>query len=224
MNIQFASDLHLEFSQNKEFLRLNPLQPAGEILFLAGDIVPFAKMHKHDDFFSYISDHFQITYWIPGNHEYYNYDIAKKSGTLNEKIKSNVFLVNNTSAVHNNVKFIFSTLWSKISPTNEWYVIKGMSDFQVINHNDSIFSPFEYNQLHEESIRFIKEEQQHNNTDKTLVITHHVPTFFNYPPQYKGDILNEAFAVELFDFIETNGPRLLDLWTYPHQQSGFYNW
>lgn len=216
MKIQFASDLHLEFPQNKEFLRINPIKPIGDILLLAGDIVPFAVLNDHMDFFNYLSDHFQTTYWIPGNHEYYYSNILDRSGVLNEKILNNVFLVNNTTITLDKVKFIFSTLWSKISPSNAWYVRKGMNDFKVIKYDQDIFSPDQFNQLHEESIQFLKKELHHNYTDTTLVITHHVPTFLNYPPQYRGNILNEAFAVELFDLIETNGP---DYWIFGHTHS-----
>jgi predicted phosphohydrolase len=213
MTIQYASDLHIEFRENKEFLRINPLKPVGNILLLAGDIVPFAVLDKNADFFSYLSDNFETTYWIPGNHEYYYFDVSKKSGKLNEKIKENVFLVNNISFIHSDVKLIFSTLWSKINPAYEWQIERNMSDFQVIKNDGDRFSTSKFNQLHEECLLFLKQELYRNNTDKTLVITHHVPTFLNYPEKYKGDALNEAFAVELFDFIETYTP---NCWIYGH--------
>ena len=38
MRIQYASDLHLEFPQNTDFIMSNPLKVTGEILILAGDI------------------------------------------------------------------------------------------------------------------------------------------------------------------------------------------
>ena len=46
-----------------------------------------------------------------------------------------------------------------------------------------------------------------------MVETHHVLTLLNYPEKYKGNALNEAFAVELFDLIESKGP---DYWIYGH--------
>ena len=213
MIVQYASDLHLEFPENKQFLKTNPLKPMGDVLVLAGDIVPFAVMDKHKDFFSYISDHFETTYWIPGNHEYYYFDLAGKCGTLNENIRTNVHLVNNLSVEQDSVRLVFSTLWSKISQANRWQIEQSVSDFRVIKFNDFRFSSDQFNHLHDECLLFIKQELHHNYSGKTVVVTHHVPTFMNYPEKYRGDVLNEAFAVELYDLIEDSGP---DFWIFGH--------
>jgi predicted phosphohydrolase len=213
MKIQYASDLHLEFTENKDFLKANPIQPTGDVLVLAGDIVPFAVMERHNDFFKYVSDNFAASYWIPGNHEYYGFNLATKCGVLNEKIRDNVFLLNNTSVVYDDVKLIFSTLWSKISPAYEWQIERNMSDFHVIKNGKFRFSVQRYNELHAESVVFLQNELSAVTNLKKVVATHHVPTLMNYPAQYKGSVLNEAFAVELFDLIETTAP---EAWIYGH--------
>ena len=43
-------------------------------------------------------------------------DISDRAGSFSEKIRENLFLVNNVSVIHENVKLIFSTLWTNISP------------------------------------------------------------------------------------------------------------
>ncbi len=213
MKIQYASDLHLEFPQNTKFIQAKPLQTKGDILLLTGDIVPFALMHEHTDFFNYVSDHFKMVYWIPGNHEYYHSDIADRCGTLNEQIKNNVFLVNNISVVHEDVKFIFSTLWSKISPVNQWTIEQSLNDFHVIKYKGNRFSVAQFNQFHHESLEFIQQELSGEKVNKTVVVTHHAPTFKNYPEKYKSSTINEAFATELFSFIEQYEP---DYWIFGH--------
>ncbi len=213
LKIQYASDLHLEFPANMEFLRLHLLQPVGDVLVLAGDIVPFVVMEKHQDFFSFLADNFKTTYWLPGNHEYYHFDIAEKSGVLHEPIRSNVFLVNNASVEHENIKLVFSTLWSHISPGCQWQIERSLNDFHVIKHKGYRFSAEQYNQLHAESLTFIQNELTTNKEKPIAVFTHHCPTFLNYPDQFKGDVLNEAFAVELHDLIESSN---IACWVYGH--------
>jgi predicted phosphohydrolase len=211
--IQYASDLHIEFPENRKFLKKHPIQPVGEVLVLAGDIMPFAVMDKHQDFFSYLSDNFEITWWLPGNHEYYHSDITERPGTLHEKIRSNVFLVNNSSVVHRHVRLIFSTMWSKISPAYQWQIERSLNDFRLIKCNGYRFSTEAYNQLHEDSLTFIQKELNDMNEENAAVFTHHVPTFLNYPEQYKGDVLSKAFAAELFDLIESSR---VDFWVHGH--------
>ncbi len=213
MKVQYASDLHIEFPENKAFLKANPLKPVGDILVLAGDIVPFSVMHKHADFFNYLSDNFKNTYWIPGNHEYYRSDIIDRSESLHEKIKNNVFLVNNRSVVVENTKFIFSTLWTKIRPAYRWQIEQGMSDFHVIKYDGFRFSAEKYNLLHKKCLDFIQQELAGKKKRRTVVVTHHAPTFLNYPEMYKGNALNDAFAVELFGLIESSQP---GFWLYGH--------
>lgn len=213
MTVQYASDLHLEFPENKAYLDLHPLQPAGDVLILAGDIVPFAIMHNYNDFFSYLSDHFKTTYWIPGNHEYYHFDIATKSDQLNEKIRSNVILVNNTTIKLENADLIFSTLWSKISPEHENRLKLAMNDFRLIKYHEHRLKPQQINEFNKESVEFIEQELIKNKKTKKIVVTHHVPSFINAPDKYKGSILHEALGVELSGMIEKSGP---DYWIYGH--------
>lgn len=213
MKVQYCSDLHIEFPENREYLKTNPIKPEGDILILAGDIVPFAAIENHKDFFDYLSDNFKYTYWVPGNHEYYYYDITQKSGFINEKIRENIYLINNSSVIHKNIKLILTTLWTKINPINQQIIKRRMSDFHVINYKDESLKPAQYNQFHEESLRFLKNEINKPESEKIIVVTHHVPTFFNYPEIYKGDILNEGFGVELFDFIEKSK---INYWIFGH--------
>lgn len=213
MKIQYCSDLHLEFPENKALLKAGPLLPVGDILLLAGDIVPFALKNKHNDFFDYVSDNFEFTYWIPGNHEYYHSDITQRSGTFNESIRSNVVLLNNQTVIHKKVRLVFSTLWSRIRPAYQFQIERGMSDFHVIKDHGHRFSADRFNQLHSDCIGFIQPELEQAFDGKTIVVSHHMPTLMNYPPKFKGDVLNDAFAVEISELIEVSKPAY---WIFGH--------
>lgn len=222
MKLQYASDLHLEFPENKEFLMRNPLKPEGDILVLAGDIVPFARMNDHPDFFDYLSDNFELTYWIPGNHEYYRSDINERSGHLNEKIRENILLVNNTTVIKGKIKLIFSTLWTKISLTNQFEIQALYSDFHIIRDGNRVLDVYSYNYQHDQCVAFLEKELSAKRSGTTVIVTHHMPTFINYPEEYKGEILNEAFASELSGLIKETTPGYW-IFGHHHRNKGDFN-
>lgn len=213
MKIQYCSDLHLEFKENKSFLTNNPIQASGEILLLAGDVIPLALIDKHKVFFDFVSANYESVFWVPGNHEYYHYDLGNVKNPLYEKIRENVFLVNNQIIPLKSVNLIFSTLWCTISPQNEWDVQQSISDFAVIKMQGKKFTTADFNSLHQTDYAFLTTALSANDSQTNIVVTHHVPTFLNYPEKYKTSKINEAFAVELFDFISHSNAAY---WIYGH--------
>jgi predicted phosphohydrolase len=216
MKIQYCSDLHLEFPHNREFIKNNPISPTGEILILAGDILPFQLIEQSADFLDYIADNFDKTYWIPGNHEYYGSDINERSGTFCESIRYNVFIINNQEVTINDSNFIFSTLWSKIGESNRLIIENTLSDFSYIRDKNYKLGIEKFNELHQKSIDFIQTKLLKNKLEKNIIISHHIPTFLNYPEEHRQSNVNQGFATELFDLIHDSS---IDYWIYGHHHT-----
>lgn len=216
MKIQYCSDLHIEFPENLRFLKRKPIEPVGDILVLAGDIVPLNLTKFFRTFFKKLSAQYSAIYWLPGNHEYYQSEFDNSYQSFCKEVFPNVFLVNNHTVELNEVNLIFTTLWGNISPQNSGLVQKSVSDFHVIKCNNELFNTSHFNSAHVESFQFLKRELNRNRDGKYVVVTHHVPTLLNYPENYKDSPINEAFAVELFDFIEQSE---VSFWIYGHHHS-----
>jgi len=156
MIIQYCSDLHVEFRENLRYITNNPLSPLGDVFILAGDVITFTRIKVQQSFFDYLSANFKVTYWIPGNHEYYDGDINERSGSIKEKIRDNVLLVNNQSFVHGTTRTICSTLWSHISEFTRTRAENSISDFNAILLNGKRFSTDDFNELHKTNLAFLK--------------------------------------------------------------------
>jgi|GEM_PF-68697 len=213
MKVQYCSDLHLEFWENRNFLKANPIVPSADILILAGDVMLFSEMYRHKDFFDFLSKSFKTVYWIPGNHEYYHSSMDGRTGTFREQIRNNVFLLNDSVEIIDDVRFVFSTLFSYIGKEVEHEIWHSLNDFRLIKVGKKKLTPEGYNKLHLEAKEFLTKTLRTKFDGKTVVITHHVPTMTNYPPQYLGDSLNMAFASEQRPLIEETQP---DFWLYGH--------
>jgi hypothetical protein len=114
------------------------------------------------------------------------------------------------------VNLIFSTLWSNISEEKRWVIQQSLSDFKVIKYKDHLFDVDDYNTLHKESLEFIQNALATKSNNKTIVVTHHAPTFAKYPEKYVNSKINEAFATNLTDLIQDS---TIDYWIYGHHHS-----
>lgn len=205
MIIQYCSDLHLELSQNSDFLKNNKLSTEGEILILAGDISYLGEIFYRHPFFDYLSENYNVVYWVPGNHEFYDgFELSFFDKPIKKPIRKNIWLINNLTVVKNDTEFFFTTLWTKLDKNKIPYVLSGAADFFKIKYNGNIIQREEFENQHELSINFLKSSIEKSNCKKKVVVTLHVPSQQCNAIEYKNSWINSAFVVEMKDFILAN--------------------
>ncbi len=215
MKIQYASDLHLEFRDNSRYIKENPLIPVGDILILAGDIgyLNDDNYSKHP-FWDWVSDNFQQTYTIIGNHELYKYtDLAKLPQGLIGSIRNNIDVYYNGVIHLDNTDLVLSTLWSKIPQEDAYITERGVSDFHRILYNGELLTWNKFNEEHEKCVSFIKQSVENSTAKQRIVVTHHVPSFQLSSSDFEESRINGAFTVELEGYIKTSP---ISYWIYGH--------
>lgn len=218
MKIQYASDLHLELSDNSRlFSHGIPLQAVGDVLILAGDCMYLNKDTTCKKFWQWAAENFQRVLIVPGNHEFYKLgDVAKNGDSWHHYILPNVSYHQNEVVRIGDTDFILSTLWSYIAGQQENDIFYGMNDFRQIRYNKSQFTTDDVIEEHMKAISFIKKSVAESDAEHKVVVTHHLPTFKVVAPRHKDSPLSSAFATELKEYIEDSG---IDLWIYGHSHT-----
>lgn len=216
MKIQFASDLHLEMSANAAWIQSHPLEVTGDVLVLAGDTA-YLEEGVPNWFLNWVSASYQQVLMIPGNHEYYHYgDVAKQGTSWQQMLRENVGYYYNKVVTIGDVGIVLSTMWSHIPETDIFQVQRGLNDFYQILYNGQQFTPDDFNAEHERCKQFLMQSVADSKVEHVVVATHHVPTQQAVAPQYKGDALTSAFAVEMGNFIAESR---IDYWIYGHSHT-----
>jgi hypothetical protein len=218
MKIQYCSDLHLELESNSHYLNKQPLTPVGDILILAGDIIPLQDGFTKHPFFSYVADHFKEILWIPGNHEFYNQHVDRYGPSYTLAIKSNLRLVNNIDITIDGVRFVCTTLWSNIQPDNAKKIRQSVADFSCILLNNNELTTSGFNDLHSTSLQYLQNSIQQPNEPR-VVITHHLPSRQCNSPIHNQSPINDAFCVELSETIKHSGVKF---WIHGHSHFNYY--
>lgn len=220
MIFQIASDLHLEFPENRQWLKENPLIPAGEILLLAGDIILEKYKNKADFFFEDIEKKFQLIITINGNHEFYSDTISYAYPKYFKQITERRFKLNNSVFILNEIRFIASTLWSNIPLENKNEYYKIMNDYRFIYNkflNEKIpVTIEETNYYYKISVDFILNELNKTFIGKTIIMTHHIPSFDI--AALSGEEALYAYSSDLTNIIKNYN---IDFWIFGHIHKSF---
>jgi DNA repair exonuclease SbcCD nuclease subunit len=244
MKIQVMNDLHIEFDNGPQ-LKL----PGGQILLLPGDVCVAAYLgkqrtdklaKKHErvcrEFFFHECAKYEKVYYIMGNHEHYNGIFDYSAETLREFLEgTNVTLLDKEFVDLNEQWQLFGgTLWTDYN-NQDWFAMHAakdkMNDHTIIKKMKPVANPYG-----EMMGRFLPVDayEEHNKTlealengiydmariDRpTIVMTHHAPTHQSVMPQYKGDLLNAAYASDLSEQIL----RLTNIkyWFHGHMHDSF---
>jgi Icc-related predicted phosphoesterase len=214
---QIVSDLHIEYKNDKFLNPLDYITPSADILILAGDIGSLYKFDQLKDFLSKICCHFKLTLYVPGNHEYYlqdNYQF-RSFESLNESLFSlekdipNLYILQQSSIILNNICIAGCTLWSNSLINIPKYIVR-IPDMNT----------FTYNKRHSSDLEYIKKmiDTCHVKQMKLIVITHHCPTSKVLNVNTKKDKFKSLYVSDLDYMINS---RNVHTWVCGHIHQNF---
>ncbi len=205
MNIQIASDLHLD-QLSSSFKYKELIVPVSDILVLCGDICHIVTLNKYKDFFDYLNKNFQYIIYVPGNHEFYNkksMKIDELTKTIKEFLKNyNKFIyLDNQSVLIEDILFTGSCLWCKpnVNPP-PWFHIDITKE--------------EINNMNNESINYL-EKVSSLKYEKHIIITHYPPIYLrnlNKYTEYDDYYINQNIELDHY-------PKY---WFFGHTHKNFY--
>jgi len=234
--IYAGSDIHLEFG--------GPIVvPECDVLLLSGDIFtawrhPEAKdnhqasLHKREKkFFQQCQDKAAKTLIILGNHEHYNGTFGHTIERARAKLDwfPNIELLNNDTVEFDDFAVFGSTFWTDMNqshPEVMWHANRVMTDFSVIfkHRGNGYLDPSELFRAHDTVVENTYARKKlveflslyaDDEKRKTIVMTHHAPTYACVDRKFSVDMLTYAFANTGLDdmLLDNDGPHV---WLYGH--------
>ncbi len=222
LRVQIASDLHLEFPQNRVWLDSHPLEPAGDVLVLAGDTIPRVLKDEAVPFIEKVASRFELVILIPGNHEFYHGTARFAYPSLNERIHDHVVWLNNATMEWEGVRFLCTTLWTDIPPVYQYEARSVMNDYRVIRREETSKSPplapRDTVMFYNISNRYLERELAKSWEGKTVVVTHHAPHPSLSMDAYPVEAVRHAYATDMAPVMRDND---IDLWIFGHVHRSF---
>jgi predicted MPP superfamily phosphohydrolase len=247
LHIREVSDMHLEFYYDlydstvgrakEELSKLIPPLPTDKktVLIVAGDLATARRAGRIVTFMELIHRRFAHVIYVLGNHEHYDGEIHKTLSIIEQALKdcstidmSRITLAGNDIVVKEikGVRFLCGTLWTDYgrgSPTAAKMVPQYIRDHKCIRDEDGNHVTTQYlGAIHAKALATLESLMDGRDNSKTVVVTHHMPSFQAVHPMYMLDnttrVLNAAFSSDLDYFIMIHKPAY---WFFGHTHTKF---
>lgn len=214
MKIQVVSDLHVEMAG---FV----LPDAGaDVVVLAGDIgVGLGGLEWIER-----QDIDKPVVYVPGNHEFYEYDLGLIDA-LKAAAPANVHVLDNDWIEIDGVRFAGCILWTDFllfGEADKFFAMqearKSVADFYLIGNGERRFTPQDSIALHEQSRAWLEAVLGEPYPGRTVVVTHHAPSSASVHPRFARNLLTPAFASNLESLM---GGERVALWVHGHMHDLF---
>ena len=208
MKLQILSDLHIETHEGTY-----EVKKSCNILCLLGDI-GLASQKKYRNFIKSQAQLFDHVFVIAGNHEYYDVKIELGDQIIEETCSKvdNLHFLNNSSFIIDNVRFIGTTLWSRIPIKHYTEIMNRIADYERIRkHKIS-----DTNRMHDKAVEFIENEIKlaKELNQKVVILTHHAPIFKSAAEHYLSKPTQHAYATPLEHLFENE--EHVKMWGFGH--------
>lgn len=207
--IQIMSDLHLDFPDDKGKKFIASLDSCGvTVLVIAGDLCEI----RHESFermVRTICEKYPEVVYTPGNHEWWNGDIAAnqaKLDMLSAKYK-NFHVLQNRVVTIRGQRFVGTTMWFR-DTSNARIRYKKWCDFKNITGLD----PWVWDEI-KKAREFLEAEVKPGD----VVVTHHLPLHLSIDQRFCGKDgqagTNIFYLNDMYDLFCRGGPAL---WIHGH--------
>jgi len=224
---------------------LPPLPADAEtVLVAAGDIATAKRSQRFDSFFQLAGPRFRHIILVLGNHEHYGSRMEDTQFTIEaaaerafgDNCEDKVTIAGNepVKVEIDGVTFVCGTLWTdygrkaaggvheRLSRIH-LDVAKCITDHRVIIAEDGKgVTPTQLTQIHDATLKQFGQWMANADNSRTVVVTHHMPSFQAVHPMYRSDpltsVLNHAFTSDLDDFILEYQPVL---WIFGHTHTDY---
>ena len=217
MKIQIASDLHLEFLEER-FPACRVVEPTdADVLVIAGDI------HRNTRAIAAFADWPVPVVYVHGNHEAYHeqyFDLVENMRAAS--CGSNVHYLERDEYILEGVRFLGCCLWTdyRLYPGNPLHAMQEaeqtLNDHRIIRTPQGCFTAQDALQIHQQSRDWLATKLDAAHDGPTVVVTHHGPHPNSIHPRYAGTLLNAAFVSDLTPLIAK-----ADLWIHGHVHDSF---